>query len=437
MSTTAVMNGKQQTNELKSAPDARKTEGNEAPNPTRQIPEWLTAELFADLLQKNIPNFKCIKNFAVRPAQAAGENYATLMGLVTIDVELESGTSKQVSYMIKLPIESIQKLFAGHNIFDTERTMYSDVIPELEQMYGEVGVEVKFSPQYYDIETPSEFGVILMEDLRPRGFKNANRFQGFDMEHTKAALKKLAQWHAATAVRVETKGKYPEIVTVGIYTEGLIDAMENMDKTTPNAFYDSVPLYEGSELYMESLEKNRENFYKDFRAVMKADPNEFNVLNHGDFWANNIMFQYDAFGKIKETYFVDFQCERYGSPVNDLYCFLISSISLDVKLKHFDYFIKYYHDNLIECLKLLKYPKKLPALKDIHIALYKYGTWGLYELMGHMSIVLVDPSEAADVNNLMGNTPEGEEFKKSMYRNERFRKHAEAILPWLYNRGVF
>nr|XP_036219378.1 uncharacterized protein LOC106625140 [Bactrocera oleae] len=437
MSTAGVVNGKQQTDTRKNAPDGGKPRANEAANAARQIPDWLKADLFVELLQKNIPNFKCIKNFKVRPAQAAGENYATLMGLVSIDVELEYGNSKQVSYMIKLPIESIQKLFASHNIFDTERSMYIDVIPELEQMYSEAGVEVKFSPQYYDIETPSEYGVILMEDLRPRGFKNANRFEGFDMEHTMNTLKKLAQWHAATAVRFETKGKYPDIVTVGIYSEELIVALENLDKTAPNAFYESVPLYEGSELYMESLEKYRRSFFNDFRLVMKIDSNEFNVLNHGDFWANNIMFQYDAFGKIKETYFVDFQCARYGSPVNDLYCFLISSTSLDVKLKHFDYFIKYYHDNLIECLKLLKYAKKLPTLKDVQIALHKYAAWALYELMGHMSIVLVDPSEAADVNNLMGNTPEGEEFKKSMFRNDRFRKHAEALLPWLYNRGVF
>lgn len=43
---------------------------------------------------------------------------------------------------------------------------------------------------------------------------------------------------------------------------------------------------------------------------------EFNVLNHGDCWANNIMFQHDAFGTIKEVLFVDFQVGKYGSPVS-------------------------------------------------------------------------------------------------------------------------
>ncbi|XP_017477775.1 PREDICTED: uncharacterized protein LOC108367629, partial [Rhagoletis zephyria] len=184
-------------------------------------------------------------------------------------------------------------------------------------------------------------------------------------------------------------------------------------------------------------QRTQERIFDDFRAMIDADPTEFNVLNHGDFWANNIMFQYDAFGKIKETYFVDFQCSRYGSPVHDLYNLLLSSTQYEIKLKHFDYFIKYYHDQLIECLKLLRYPKKLPALKDIHIALYKYGVWGLAAASGHMAIVLLDPTESANIENLLGNTPDAVEFKKLMYTNKRYRKHAEAVLPWLHNRGAF
>lgn len=99
-------------------------------------------------------------------------------------------------------------------------------------------------------------------------------------------------------------------------------------------------------------------------------------MNHGDFWANNIMFQYDAFGKIKETYLVDYQIPKYGSPAQDLYYFLLSSAKFELKLKEFDFFIKIYYDNLVEHLRLLKYPKNIPKLNDIHAMLYKYGLWG-------------------------------------------------------------
>ncbi|XP_049308210.1 uncharacterized protein LOC125777425 [Bactrocera dorsalis] len=411
---------------------------NGAPIAKSQLPEWLNEDLFADLLKKNVPNFKSIKNFTAKVSEGAGENYATLMVSVNLDAELEDGETQNFSYMIKLPIDAVQELLAkNHNIFVTENVIYKDVIPEMEQMYRDAGVDVKFGTKHYDLKTPSKFGIVLMEDLRPHGFKNVNRLEGFDMEHTKAALKKLAQWHAASAVRVEIKGPYPKVVTDGLVNEEFLKMMEEMSKSTTALYMECVRTYEGHEEYYDSLKRNRENFADEFRPLLKIDPNEFNVLNHGDFWANNIMFQYDDAGKLKETYFVDFQMTLYGPPISDLYTLLISSTSLDVKLKHFDYFIKYYHDNLIEYLKLLKYPKKLPTLKEIHIAMLKCGTFVMHTVVGHLSIVLLEPTEAANATNLMGDSEEGIALKKVMYTNSRYRKHIEVLLPWLYRRGAF
>lgn len=169
----------------------------------------------------------------------------------------------------------------------------------------------------------------------------------------------------------------------------------------------------------------------------KCNPNEFNVLNHGDCWSNNVMFQYDAFGKIKETYLIDYQLPKYGTPAQDLYYFLLSSTRYELKLSKFDYFIKYYHDHLCENLKLLNYPKKMPTLRDLHIMLYKYGIWGFSTAMGVMGVVLMDPTESANLENFLSESDEGDSFKRQMYTNARYRKHIEAILPWLQNRGAF
>lgn len=119
-----------------------------------------------------------------------------------------------------------------------------------------------------------------------------------------------------------------------------------------------------------------ENQFDPFLWKSEKDPNEFNVLNHGDLWVNNIMFQYKEDGSLKETYFIDFQMGRYGSPAQDLLYFLLSSTNLDIKLKHFDYFISFYHQQLIEHLKLLHYKGIKPKLRDIHMALFKYDYWG-------------------------------------------------------------
>uniref|UniRef100_A0A0K8TXE2 CHK kinase-like domain-containing protein n=1 Tax=Bactrocera latifrons TaxID=174628 RepID=A0A0K8TXE2_BACLA len=409
-----------------------------ATNAEGQLPEWLKAELFADLLQQNVPNFKRITNFIAEIWEGAGENYGNVLASVNLDAELEDGKIQNFSYVIKLPIDSVQEFMANyHNIIDTENAIYKDVIPEIEQMYRDAGVDLKFGTKYYDLKTPSEFGVVLMEDLRPHGFKNVNRLEGFDMDHTKAALKKLAQWHAASAVRVETKGPYSKIVSDGVYNEDMLKIMDQIGESTTALYMECVRTYKDHEEYYDSLKRNQENFADEFRPLLKIDPNEFNVLNHGDFWANNVMFQYDDAGKVKETYFIDFQLTRYGPPINDLYTLLLSSTSLDVKLKHFDYFIKYYHDNLIEYLTLLKYPKKLPTLKEIHIAMFKYGTFAVNTVVTHLSIVLLEPNETASIANIIGDSEDSIALKKAMYTNSRYRKHIEALFPWLYHRGAF
>ncbi|XP_011192723.1 uncharacterized protein LOC105218687 [Zeugodacus cucurbitae] len=410
---------------------------NGAPKASLQIPEWLKADLFLELLQKNVPNFKCIRNFSAEASENAGENYVTLMALLNIDAELEDGKSQQVSYMMKIPNEMVQKVINNRKFFGTEGIMYRDVIPEMEKLYSDAGVQVRFSPKYYDIETPSEFGVILMEDLQPHNFKNVNRLEGLDIEHTKCALKKLAQLHAASAVRVEVKGEYPGIVCVGVYTDDVLKMLEHMSKTMTSLYMECVRTYEGHEVYYDSLKRTCENFMSELCQLLKVDTNEFNVLNHGDFWANNIMFQHDDAGKVKETYFVDFQCVRYGSPVTDLYYLLLSSTNLDLKLKYFDYFVKYYHDNLIEYLKLLKYPKRLPTLKEIHIDLLKKSFGAVSIIMIQMPLALLELTEAADLCSYLGTSEVSIAFRRRMYTNPRYRRHIEKVLPWLYHRGTF
>lgn len=90
------------------------------------------------------------------------------------------------------------------------------------------------------------------------------------------------------------------------------------------------------------------------------------------------MFQYDAFGKIKNILLMDFQVSKYGSPACDLYYCILSSARKDIKISQFDYMIRYYYDRLIENLKLLQYHRPLPKLQNIHEALLRNGLAGEY-----------------------------------------------------------
>ncbi|XP_016980509.2 uncharacterized protein LOC108045619 isoform X2 [Drosophila rhopaloa] len=402
-----------------------------------KIPGWVTAELFEDLLKANVEGFSKVKSFKADSGSAAGENYATIMLRVNIEVELQDGKSKPVSYMVKLPhqLEMFQEMMKRTNIFDIERTMYNQVVPEIEAIYEEVGVDITFGARSYDLKN-AKTDYVALEDLGVKGFKNANRLEGFDQAHTERVLQKLAQWHAASAVRVTTKGSYTDILLDGLYKEENRPMMTEMMKGIGSNFVKSCPTYEGYEVFIDKVKALQPVLIDKMFDFAKVDPMEFNVLNHGDSWSNNIMFQYDAFGKIKEVYLVDYQLPKYGTVAQDLLYFLISSTKLEDKLSKFDYYIKVYHENLVEHLKILKYSKPIPSLRDIHLALFKYGFFGYTVATGVMAAVLLDPTDTASFENFVGDTEAGLAFQMQLFNSPRFRKHIQVIMPWLLNRGA-
>ncbi|XP_016952770.1 uncharacterized protein LOC108026364 [Drosophila biarmipes] len=402
-----------------------------------KIPDWITAELFEDVLKANVEGFSKVKSFKADMGSAAGENYATIMLRIGIEVELQDGKTRSVSYMVKLPhqLDVCKEMMKHTNIFEIERTVYTEVVAEMEELYKAAAVEVSFGAKIYDLKNAkSEY--LALEDLCIRGFKNANRLEGLDQAHTERVLRKLAQWHAATALRVATKGQYPEIVLRGFFKEEIKALMNEMMNAMGQVFLKCCATYEGNEAYIDKVKALKPVVIDEVFKLGEVDPTDFNVLSHGDFWSNNIMFQYDEFGKIKEVFLVDYQGSKYGSVAQDLLNFLISSTKLEDKLSKFDYYIKVYHDNLAMHLRILKYPKPLPSLRDIHKVLLKNGLFGFFVATGVMATVLVDPTESACFENFIGDSPEGVDFQMQMYNNPRYRKHIQVILPWLLNRGA-
>ncbi|XP_061395691.1 uncharacterized protein LOC133331309 [Musca vetustissima] len=403
----------------------------------QNTPEWLTEELFREFLEKDFPNFKRISNFHIKPAVAAGENYMTVLLRVIISVEMPDSSINTTSYMVKIKphVERLQIMIKEWQIFRKEHTTYSKYIPKFEQYYAEAGSPLKIAPhilmpqQVHDIKDD----LLILEDLRLKGFKNFNRHTGLDMIHTKAVLRKLAQFHAASAHYALEEEEFPAMYDQCFTAKK--DLFHDHRLRIGKIFRENLHLYGGMEYLEDKLKNYAELKCDPFQMKSERDPAEFNVLNHGDLWVNNIMFQYNDDGSLKETYFIDFQMGRYGSPAQDLLYFIFSSTSVDIKLKHFDYFISYYHRKLIENLQLLMYKGVMPKLKDIQLALFKHDYWAYTTVSALMPIVLCEARDDANVDNLTGEN--GEEFRQAMYGGANYVKSMKMLLPWLDNRGAF
>lgn len=137
---------------------------------------------------------------------------------------------------------------------------------------------------------------------------------------------------------------------------------------------------------------------------MTADPDEFNVLNHGDCWMNNLLFKLDTKGEVEDMLFVDFQNPKYGSPTQDLFYLILTSVHIDYKLDYFEYFIRHYHEQLTQHLDLLGFTGKQPSLRELHMLMYKHGSWAVFPSIGVLPIVLLDPNESATFENFLGDS---------------------------------
>ncbi|KAH8417043.1 hypothetical protein KR222_001855 [Zaprionus bogoriensis] len=424
-------------------------------------PDWVTIDYFRDLLKAEKSEFKEIKDFRVKKATEAGDNYLSVMLSVDIDYATTSGGSATTSFMLKVPTstESLNAIIELMAPFKKEIIMYNDVIPQLEELYRQAGQPIVFGPQSYKFQKSPSSDYVLLENLRPAGFKNADRLQGLNTNETEQVLAKLAKFHAASAQLYATKGTYADSLDKPQHTEQTRPMFENPQALAfLNATIDSLDALKGSELYKDKVVSIIIYLYiyiylylhfsffclqsaalkNLFDLMVKSevyDPSEFNCLNHGDCWTNNIMFTYGPQGEVKDTLFIDFQLSSFNTPVLDLYYFLLSSPSLDIKLEKFDYFIRFYHDELKRNLELLKYPRAIPSLRELHNLLLKHSFWALKTISSVTSIVLLDPTDNASLDNIVGDNAEGLAFKKKLFQNERYRKHAEAVYTWLNYRG--
>ncbi|XP_061393588.1 uncharacterized protein LOC133329107 [Musca vetustissima] len=403
---------------------------------TTNVPKWLEAQLFIGILKENVPNFKEIKEFKAYAGLPAGENYSTVMTRIEIDVLLEDGSTITKFFILKTEHESelYKELTEGTDCFQYEHVTYQELIPAFEKLYRQAGKDISFGAKYYKL--PTEKGHLLLEDLCQRNFKNANRLEGLDMKHAKQVLKKMAQWHAVSAVHKENIGKYDEDLIIGAYNEKLRKGISSFFEGMTKYMLRCLHLYENHEDYKEKIEKLLHCVIDELWKATKVDETEFNVLNHCDCWTNNIMFQYDEAGQLLDIYFVDLAMPKYGSPAQDLMYFILSSLQADIKIKQFDHLIQYYHENLLEHLELLQYSKSKPSLRELHMLLHKYRIWGYCTTVGVLAVALLDSSEISTFDNFLGDSDDGDKFKLMMFTNKRYVQHVNVILPWLLNRGA-
>merc|ERR1719323_2144341 len=172
-----------------------------------------------------------------------------------------------------------------------------------------------------------------------RGFVMFDKMRILPLDHFLKAMENLAHFHGkflAYKWMIESG----ELAGEGVWSGDRFRSALNTQKRVPEFVYKQ--LLNGTAkttkriLELEGRQDLVSNVTHFFSVTARAQLNRFmgNVVTpidtccHGDFWSNNIMFKYDAEGKVKDTVLVDFQLINYGHPAYDvLYLLYISADS--------------------------------------------------------------------------------------------------------------
>ncbi|KAK5639740.1 hypothetical protein RI129_010551 [Pyrocoelia pectoralis] len=390
-----------------------------APLITREFLEFALKEHF----QCNID----ILDFSVANVVTSGDNFTSVLWRVVITYSAENSQKKTLSLIAKMfpEDEKMVNLVTTNKCFDTEIGIYGEVLPTIYHLDYSRKLSAK---TFYTSLEPRP--VILMEDLTTLGYTTYESEEGLDLPHCLIVMEKLAYLHAGS---VAVHKKSPHLITKykgGLYARN--ETLRAFISATFSSFMEVCEETPGFHHYVSklSIENLTESLF------LSKEPSEsFNVLNHGDMWLKNLMFNYDSKGNIIDTLFVDFQYPFFGSPVLDLHFFWVVCTNSTVKVQHFDYIIHHYYNELVTHLLKLHVDTSL-TFEELREDFRARAGFGFAAAVISLPLLLAARSSVASVDNFLGDGRRGS-YRYMSFHSEKYMDQITLLLPFYDKLGVF
>lgn len=404
--------------------------------------EWLDSA-FLQAILKNDPDIKepfKICNFHCEFASKTGENYSSILYRLRISYTLKNEDISK-SYIVKCmqsPDSEIGKTMKTLGIYRRESAMYSETLPSIKEVLKVIDPELQLAPKFIHMITePCE--ILVIEDLQPIGFKVADRLVGMDHEHSKMVFKNLARMHAASMYLNKKNPQFRRHYNEGAFNENMSDTMATYFK---NGVYQATEVMKQRpkcQKYVKAFEDYSERLIEDGITLLKEIPaecNEFNVLNQGDIWINNIMFKYNEDGEPIDIRFVDFQMSHFGCPGIDINYFFCTSLTNETRSIFRNDLLILYHSVIVETLNSLQYDGFIPTIDRVHKELLRSKDIALMSPCIVLPLVKLskDISDTMTTDNLM-NKETTSDSRTSLYDNKLYQESLEIALENLETIG--
>ncbi|KYQ60115.1 hypothetical protein ALC60_00842 [Trachymyrmex zeteki] len=290
---------------------------------------------------------------------------------------------------------SIKVIESG--LFHTETSMMSNTLNKMNKLL-EPKYRLSGKTLYVQNEDPM---LMAIEDLASLGFRMADRLSGLDLDHSILASCNLARFHAASVALCEKEPKQKEIYSLGTFNEQQSSGMKDIFIKSTKGLADVIAHWPEVKKYSEKIAKLSDHIYQIGIDATKLRKEEFNVITHGDFHVNNMLFRYNNDGKPIDHIFVDFQMCVYATPVLDLLLFLNTSPSLDVMENKKNILLNEYLDTLSATMKELNCKTQAPTMEELKATIKRKTSYEMIVLFVILPFVLCSKAEPIDMDELL------------------------------------
>lgn len=402
-----------------------------------ETPSWLNID-FAERIMRfaEQDNTVQVTDVFQKAATNKGDNYTSDMMRVTIEFTRKQGDGrvnekKSLIFKFEPMVEGARRdMIEKTRLFDVEIIMMTDTVKKMSEM---LGYDHRLSAEIYHVRMERPV-CLVMEDLGAIGFRMADRQAGLDLQHSTLAIRGLGRFHAASVALCEKEPKQKTKYYKGMFSKEYPEEMTAFFTLGCKTLADEIAKWpELGKRYADKFKSLAERIYDLGSASIKPRGDEFCVINHGDFWVNNMLFKYDENSKPIQHIFVDFQVSIYTTPAVDLQYFLNTSLSEDVYLNHMDALLADYLHTLTSTMKQLKCKTPPPTMDDIKKCMKERAIYGLISSVTVLPVLLVDKSEAKDIDELL---PKDGEYDNPGYRSPLYRKVMTKRIPMFDEMGL-
>ena len=377
-----------------------------------------------------------IQHYSVKAGTEKGENYSSDMK----QAHLVSANNEEFHWMVKLPPSDPSRIPMHRllKIEEKEVLFYNEFAPKMRRLIEAKKAEVELplvqSPHAeFHPEDEAEPSFVFMQNMKVCGYSDPpEKKKGLKPEYVKLAMEALAKFHAVSYAVFKS---HPDGLDGGLKENDVIAKDFVFTEKDPKAGEMMAPYDKTmamvSDAYMTACSNEKENIpriiqnymdkhgYADAsearNALIKADPDGFNVLCHGDTWFNNILFKHID-GKPVKAVWVDLSVMRWSNPANDIAYFAFLSVKREDRIKYMTEYLKHYHQHFVETLKRLDQDPDVYTFEQLLADYNKHSFVGFVFSTMILPGMLANKEDAIGPEDLAGDWSKPEDVEKIVAR---------------------